>query len=186
MTHMTGNEETDRRSGRRRDLLAAAFIAALSVTAMVLALRLPNPGSSLTHPGFLPFLTGLSLLAMAAGLAISALRGVSAKSLLCKEMHVSPGLLESKESRRTLTLLMIIAIYVLLTDLITFDVRYPTRFFVVWFGSFEAVSIAVLMVTLRLFWRASLRRCFLVSVLFVIALASVFRYGFNILLPGAN
>ncbi len=64
--------------------------------------------------------------------------------------------------------------------------RYPTRLFVIWFSSYEAVSISILAVVLRIFWRALPWRCALVAVVFVIALASVFRYGFHILLPGAD
>ena len=185
-TPINGEEEGESRSSPRKDLLAAAFIAALAVFAIVLAARLPNPGGPFTHPGLLPFLTGLTLLAMAAGLGFSAVRDGGAKALLQGRAAGASGFFGREDGRRTLLLIAIIALYVLLADLVTFDLRYPTQFFVVQFSSYEAISIAILTMVLRIFWRAPLWRCLLVSVVFVIALASVFRHGFHILLPGAD
>ncbi len=185
-TPIIGEEETETRSSPRKDLLAAAFIAVLAVFAMVLAARLPNPGGPFTHPGLLPFLTGLTLLAMAAGLGRSAVRDGGARALFEGRADGAPRFFRDEEGRRTLLLIAVIALYVLLADLVTFDLRYPTQFFVIQFSSYEAISIAILTAVLRIFWRAPLWRCLLVSVVFVIALASVFRYGFHILLPGAD
>ncbi len=183
--HISGEEHLAATSPEK-DLVAVAVIAALSIFAMVLAVRMPNPGGPFTHPGLLPFLTGLSLLAMAAGLGLSAVREGGAKSLLRRRWRGVASLLGGEESRRTLLLVGIIGIYVLLADIVTFDLRYPTRLFVFWFSSYEAVSIPVLALILRIFWRAPWWRCALVAGVFVIALAAVFRYGFHILLPGAD
>ena len=179
-------EEGESRSSPRKDLIAAAFLTVLSVFAMALASRLPNPGGPLTHPGLLPFLTGLTLLAMAAGLGFSAVRDGGAKALFQRIADGAPDVLGHEDARRTLLLVAIIGLYVLLADLVTFDLRYPMQFFVVHFSSYEAISIGILTMVLRIFWRAPLWRCLLVSVVFVIALASVFRHGFHILLPGAD
>ncbi len=185
-TPIISEEEGETRSSPRKDLLAAGCIAALAVFAIVLATRLPNPGGPFTHPGLLPFLTGITLLAMAAGLGLSAVRDGGAKALFQRSADGAPGIFGHEDGRRTLLLVAIIGLYVLLTDLVTFDLRYPTQFFVVHFSSYEAISIAILTTVLRIFWRAPLWRCLLVSVVFVIALASVFRHGFHILLPGAD
>ena len=181
-----GGEEHLARTSPGKDLVAVALIAALSVFAMVLAVRMPNPGGPFTHPGLLPFLTGLTLLAMVAGLGVSAVREGGAKSLFRRRGDGAPRLLGDEESRRTLLLVVIIGLYVLLTDIVTFDLRYPTPLFAIWFSSYEAVSIPILALILRIFWRAPRWRCALVAVVFVIALAAVFRYGFHILLPGAD
>ena len=181
-----GGEEDLAMTSAAKDLVAVALIAALSVFAMVFAVRMPNPGGPFTHPGLLPFLTGLTLLAMVAGLGLSAVREGGAKSLLRRRWRGVPSLLGDEQSRRTLLLVGIIGIYVLLADIVTFDLRYPTRLFVIWFSSYEAVSIPILALILRIFWRAPWWRCALVAGVFVIALAAVFRYGFHILLPGAD
>lgn len=186
MTRTDGDEKRIDLAGRRKDLLAAIVIAAFAIFAMILSARLQSPDTIYTHPGLLPFLTGLSLLAMAIALAVSAVRQVGVKALFPRRTAGEPGPLTNYEGLRTLLLIVIIAAYVILTDLITFDLRYPTRFFVIQFSSYEAVSIVILTTTLRIFWKAALWRCLLVSVVFVIALASVFRHGFHILLPGAN
>jgi len=179
-------EDVEARSSPRKDFIAAAVIAVFAVFAMALATRLPNPGGPFTHPGLLPFLTGITLLAMAVGLGLSAMRDGGAKALFKERAHDAPAIFGHDVGRRTVLLVAIIGLYVLLADLVTFDLRYPTQFFVVHFSSYEAVSIAILTIVLRIFWRAPLWRCLLVSVVFVIALASVFRHGFHILLPGAD
>ncbi len=183
--HISG-EENLAATSPEKDLVAVAVIAALSVFAMVLAVGMPNPGGPFTHPGLLPFLTGLTLLAMAAGLGVSAVREGGAKELFRRRWRGVPRLLSDEENRRTLLLVVIIGLYVLLADIVTFDLRYPTPLFVIWFSSYEAVSIPILALILRIFWRAPLWRCALVAGVFVIALAAVFRYGFHILLPGAD
>ena len=53
-------------------------------------------------------------------------------------------------------------------------------------GSFECMTIPVLTVILRLFWRAATWKCLLVSSIAVFALATAFRYGFIIPLPGTD
>jgi hypothetical protein len=69
---------------------------------------------------------------------------------------------------------------------VTFDLRFPTPLFAIHFSSYEAVSIPVLTAVLNIFWREPPWRCLVVASIFVIALASVFRYGFHLLLPGAD
>ena len=64
-----GEEESDERSTPGMNLGAAIVIGLLSILAMALSLRMPNPSTIYTAPGLLPFLTGLSLLIMAFALA---------------------------------------------------------------------------------------------------------------------
>ncbi len=74
----------------------------------------------------------------------------------------------------------------LLGGLISFDLRYPTTFFVFQFSSWEAISIPILMAVLWFFWRGAWWKCGLLSIAMVFALAGIFRYAFHILLPAAG
>ncbi|MEE8397204.1 MAG: hypothetical protein V3S29_14200 [bacterium] len=170
-----------------RDLLAAGVIAILAVAASVLALLLPNPGNPATAPGLLPFITGLTLFLMALALGVSAWRAGGAGQLARFWRGAGwGGWLRDATGRRTALLFGIIGLYVLLVDLITFDLRYPTRLFELRFSSYEFVSIPMLTWILRMFWRAPLIHCLLVSLSVVLSLAWVFRSGFKILLPGSD
>jgi hypothetical protein len=80
----------------------------------------------------------------------------------------------------------LIFLYVVVLDLVTFDLRFPTPFYTFRFGSYEAVSIPMIALILRIFWRAPLVQCSVVSILCVLSLAAVFRDVFKILLPGAD
>ena len=178
-----GEEELD--SGTSgRDLLASGVIGLFALAALVLALRLPNPGTAFTAPALFPIVIALTLMCMAAGLGFSAwLRGGWAE--LLQKRHIRTAA-ENLERKRTGVLIAIIAAYVVLLEFITFDLSYPTRLLELRFSGYEAVSIPILTLVLRIFWRAHVLRCLLVSVLIVMALAWIFRYGFKILLPGSG
>jgi hypothetical protein len=177
-------EDNDKRSTPGKDLAASAVIAVFAVLVMLLALRMPNPGTLFTAPGLLPFLTGLALLIMAAGLGISSIRADGVKALLQGPGKSVRDYFADIENWRTLLLIGIIILYVIVTQQIAFDLRFPTKFFAFSFSSYELISIITLTLILRIFWRATLVRCLLVSAFWIIALASVFRYAFHILLPG--
>jgi len=167
-----------------KDIAAAGVIIVLSLLVIIFAVRMPNPDTIFTHPGLLPFLIGLTLIAMALGLAIRAIRMGGVKNILRARERSVRTFFEKIENRRTLLVIGIIILYVILVDFIAFDLRLPVGFFVFHFSSFELISIVVLSVILRIFWRATLIRCTLVSAGWIIALVSVFRYAFHILLPG--
>jgi len=167
-----------------KDIAAAGVIIVLSLLVIIFAVRMPNPDTIFTHPGLLPFLIGLTLIAMALGLAIRAFRLGGVKNILQARERSVRTFFEKTENRRTLLVIGIIILYVILVDFIAFDLRLPVGFFVFHFSSFELISIVVLSVILRIFWRATLIRCTLVSAGWIIALVSVFRYAFHILLPG--
>ena len=176
-----GEEGEDTRSSPRKDLIASAVIGLVSITAMVLALRMPTQGSFYSAPGLLPFLVGLSLFAMSAGLAIKALRRGALRNA-----DARPAVsLSSGEVIAVPFLIGVVAIYIVALDLFTFDIDLPTPIFLFQFSSYELISAITLLVLLKIFWRAALWRCALVSVVWVAALASVFRYAFHILLPGS-
>lgn len=167
-----------------KDIAAAGVIIALSLLFIILAVRMPNPGTIFTHPGLLPFLIGLTLIVMALGLAIRAIRLGGVKNILQVRARSVRTLLADIENRRTLLIIGIIFLYVVLVDFIAFDLRWPVGFFVFHFSSFELISIVMLSLILRIFWRATLKRCFLISACWVIGLVSAFRYAFHILMPG--
>jgi hypothetical protein len=179
-----GEEEDDSRSTPCKDLAASAVIAGFALFVMVLALRMASPGSVFTAPGLLPFVTGLSLLIMAIGLGIRSVRRGGVRDLFQRQGKGVRKNFAETEKLRTLLLIGIIILYVIVTNQIGFDLRFPTGFFAFHFSSYELLSIICLTLILRIFWRSTLLRCFLVSVCWTLALASIFRYGFHILLPG--
>ena len=179
-----GEEDDDIRTTPAKDLAAAVFIAALSLFVIIQAVRMPKPTTIYTHPGLLPFLTGFSLLLMAVGLGIRAIRMGGARNLFAIHGKIARDHLTDIESLRTFLLIGIVIVYVILVDFIGFDLRLPVGSFVFFFSSYELISIIMLTVTLKIFWRARFWRCLLVSACWVVAIASTFRYAFQILLPG--
>lgn len=178
-----GEEDTGERVSARQNLIAALVLASIAVLAMVLAVRLETPGRFYSAPGLLPFLVGLSLLAMAVALGAMAVRNGGARSLFANRGGFR-RLLEDEEQRRTLLLLAIITVYVVLVDLVPFEWRMPAGGFDLRFTGYELFSIAALTLILRIFWRRPVSHCLAVSFVMVIALAAIFRHGFRILLPG--
>jgi hypothetical protein len=180
-----GEEGEDTRSTPDKDLAAALVIGAVSLIAIYLAVAMPVLDSVLTAPGLLPFLVGLSLLAMSAGLGIRAIRNGATLRPSRMRTTASPSTEANIEKGRVAFLIGLVAVYVVAVDLVTFDIDIPTPFFRFSFSSYELVSAVVLTILLKMFWRATLPRCLLVSVVWVIVLASIFRDGFRILLPGS-
>jgi hypothetical protein len=178
-----GEEEVAEPVTARQNLIAAIVIGAIAILAMVLALRLEVPEHFFSAPGFLPLIVGLSLLFMAIGLGASAVRDGGARDLL-GGLGLPDGYFRDVERRRTFLLLAIIIAYVVLVDVVSFEWRWPLGGFELRFSGYELFSILALTLILRIFWRKPTPHCFAVSFAMVIALASVFRYGFRILLPG--
>ena len=182
----TGEENTGEMSTPRKDLAAAIFIAGFALLAMYLAWRLPVLDSIFTAPGLLPLLTGVSLLLMALGLGLKAVRQGAAEGFLRDPGAIARGYFGDQENRRMFMLAGIIFLWVIIVGQLSFEIRWPTAVYVFRFSSFETVSIPVLAWILRIFWRASLARCSLVSVLTIITLATIFRDVFKTLLPEAG
>ena len=178
-----GEEEVTEPVTARQNLIAAFVIGAIAILAMVLALRLQVPDDFYSAPGLLPFIVGFSLFLMAVGLGAQAIRDGGARNLF--DGIVGPSAwFADQERRRTLMLLGIIIVYVVLVDLLPFEWRQPVGGFELRFSGYELFSIAALTLILRIFWGRPAPHCLGVSFGMVMALASVFRYGFRILLPG--
>jgi len=179
-----GEEDTGELVSARQNLAAALVLGAIAILAMVLALRMENTGGSIySAAGLLPFLVGFSLFFMAVGLGAMAVRDGGANDFL-QGFTGFGAYFEDIERRRTILLLAIVAAYVTLVDRVAFEWRIPVGGFEFRFSGYELFSITALTLILRIFWRKPIPHCLGVSAGMVLALASIFRYGFRILLPG--
>lgn len=176
-------EEEDA-STPQKDLLAAIVVGVFALAVMVLASQQPNPGRALTAPGLLPFITGITLFAMAIGLAVGALRDGGAKGL--RNAFRTDASQSDAHAGRAWALLGLLLAWVVLIDALPFEFSYRLAGTEIDFGGFEAISTLVLAVILRVFWRASALRCVVAAGVTVLVFASIFRYGFNIPLPGTG
>jgi hypothetical protein len=179
-----GEEDIEAASTPQKDFVSACVIAALAVGAMALAWQMPDPGRSVfTHPGLLPFVTGLALLVMAVGLALRALREGGATNLLA--VFSGPADPDERElARRSWLLVAFVIALVVAIDLVTFRLRIPLGGFELRLSSFECVSIPIIAVIMKVYWGRSWLRCFAVSAAAALLLANAFRYGFTIPMPG--
>jgi hypothetical protein len=175
--------EEDDASTPQKDFVAAIVVGVFGLAVMVLAAQQPNPGRALTAPGLLPFITGLSLFAMAIGLGVAALRdggGRNVRSVFSVPPH------SDAHAGRAWALLGLLVALVVLIDALPFQVDFTVMGRELEIGTFECVSIPVLAAILRIFWRAPVLRCALVAGVTVLVFAAAFRYGFKIPLPGSG
>ena len=172
-----GEEAGSGRAPPILDLIASACLIALAIWIMIESLALEMPDSVATAPGLLPFLTAASIAVMALILAAGAWRrrrdGDRGEA---DEDAGDPG--------RTLGLVAIIAAYIAALEFLGFEYQFAFAGAWLTIGSFELISIVVLTGILALFWRAALWRCFAVALVWIMLLASAFRYIFSIPLPG--
>ncbi len=178
-----GEENTASQSSPAKDFGSAAVIGVFAVTAIVMSLRLDVPGDIYTAPGLLPFVTSLTLLLMAVVLGVRAVRAGGASGFIATANRAAGSYVASEEGRRSLLLIAIVVAYISLVGLINFDLRFPTPVFVFRLSSYEVISITVITAIMKLFWRVSLLRCFLVSMVTIEVLVAIFRYGFGIIMP---
>jgi hypothetical protein len=179
-----GEEDLEGASTPQKDLISACVIGALSIGAMVIAWQMPDPGRSVfTHPGLLPFVVSLTMLAMAIGLTVRALREGGAKNLL--GVFARPADPEEREyGWRSWLLIVFVIALVIAIDIVTFRIRIPLGDFELRLSSFESVAIPVVTVIMKIYWGRSWWRCFAVATAAAFLLASAFRYGFKIPMPG--
>ncbi len=179
-------EEGEDPSTANMNMGAALFLCVFALLAIYFAWGLDVPGSPYTAPGLLPILTGLSLLGMAGGLARRAWKAGASTQVFDYKKRLTVQFMADEENRRGILLIAIIAVYVFAIDFFGFDLRLPVAGFSLQFGSYELFSILALFAILKIFWRATSLHCALVAIGWVMALATVFRYGFRILLPGSG
>jgi len=181
-----GEEDIEGASTPQKDLVAAGVVTALAIAAMIFAWQMPDPGRSVfTHPGMLPFITGLALLAMAIGLAVRALReggGTNLQSVIAKP--ADPG--EQEYARRSWVLIGLVVALVVAIDIVSFRIRIPVGDFEFKLSSFECVAIPIVTVIFRFFWGKSWLRCLLAATVAAMLLAAAFRWGFKIPMPGVD
>jgi hypothetical protein len=181
-----GEEDLEGASTPQKDLLSACVIAAFSVFALVLAWQWENPGHlRFTHPGLLPIVIGVSLLAMVVGLGVRAVREGGAKNF-GSIFAPTPEGEEQGYGPRVWMLIALVVVLVILVDIVSFRIRIPIGGFEFKISSFECTAIPVVTVIMKIFWRASWVRCFLVAAITAMLLAAAFRYGFKIPMPGVD
>lgn len=161
------------------DLIAAAFLVALSCLVMAASLSLPVPGDLRTAPGLLPFLTALSLLAMAVILGLSANKRRKAGVVMAPD-----EIRDSAEDRRAMLLAGTVALYVLALQILAFQVFFSLAKVPFVLSAFEPVTIIALASIIHVSWRGPLWITVLVSVGWTLALSLLFQKLFQIPLPG--
>ena len=179
----SGEEDTAAQTTPTKDFGSACVIGALAIAVSIMSVRLDVPGSVYTAPGLLPLVTSVSLLLMAIFLGVRAARAGGARDFAGGARRAVASYLSDEEGRRSLLLMAIIVAYVVLVGQISFDLRLPTPIFVFRLSSYEVISIGVITLIMKLFWKVSLLRCFLVSLITIEVLAAIFRYGFAIIMP---
>lgn len=180
-----GEEDVDAASTPQKDLVSACVIAAVCIAAIAMAWAMPDPGRTIyTHPGLLPIVVGVSLLAMVIGLAARALREGGARNLVSIVSGRPPG--DQSESWRAWVLIALIIAFVVALDVVTFRLRFPIGDIELKLSSFEVVAIPMTTAILRMFWRKPVVRCLIVAVIAVLLLTTAFRYGFKIPMPGVD
>ena len=183
----TGDEGSGARSTPHKDFVASIVVGLVGLLAMFISLRLDAPDSFYTAPGLLPFVTGASLLLMAIGHFIKTKRQYGMNKMLkSKGILIIKEYLADIEASRTLMLMIFIGLYILVLGQMDMDLRFKTTFYTFRFSGFELISIPVIFVILRFFWRSTIFNCLFVSAGIIIFLAVVFRDGFQILLPGSG
>ena len=173
-------------SSVKNDLISSTVVAIIGIVAMVMATQLEYPDSILTSPGVLPFFTGLCLIFMSISLTYSALKRRKEQPRINKTTTKATKYYSEREFRQTTILAVIVLIYVIALDQINFNFRYATSFYTFNLSSFEVVSIPIIAVILYYFWRGKVLHCIALSAFIIFFLATVFREGFQILLPGSG
>jgi hypothetical protein len=179
----TGEEILDSQITPAQDLGSACLIGALAILVMFFSVQLDSPGNIYTAPGLLPLVISLSLLLMAILLGFKSLQAGGASSFTKAFKLAVKGYFSDEQERRSVLLVTIVTVYVVLVDIISFNFRLPTSLFVFQLSAYEVISILVTTLILKLFWKASPIRCFIISLLTIEVLANIFRFGFGILMP---
>lgn len=161
------------------DLIATAFLLALSVLVLVASLRLPVPGGLVTAPGLLPFMTAGSLGIMAVLLGISAVvRRRDGTPMWEDTGH------DRDEITRAVVLVTSVAVYIAALQALAFQYYFNIGTIPMVLSAFEPTTIVALAAIIHIFWRGPLWITALISVGWTLTLSLVFQKVFNIPLPG--
>ena len=174
-----GEEASAGHAAPTLDLIAAAFLIALSILVMVASLTLPVPGALTTAPGLLPFMTAASLLVMAILLGFSALNR--------RRRGVAPDPADSRsgeEGRRTLLLAATVALYIAALQVLAFQTFFSVAGIPLILSAFEPVTMIALATLIHLFWHGPLWITVVISISWTLILSLVFQKIFQIPLPG--
>lgn len=161
------------------DLFAAGFLIALSILVMVASVMLPVPGSLLTAPGLLPFLTAASLAIMALMLGNSAWQRRKAGVVM------DPAdMRDREEDRRAMVLAGVVAAYILALQFLAFQIYLKIAGVDIVLSAFEPVTIIALSTIIHFAWRGPLWITVAISSGWTLLLSLVFQKLFQIPLPG--
>jgi tripartite tricarboxylate transporter TctB family protein len=177
-TSFAGEDENAGFASPKLDLIAAGFLAVLSIWIMVEAFQLKMPGDVSTFPGLMPIVTAGSLLIMAGMLGFLAWKRRGTET-------VEDEGDEEVSFTRTTLLFAFIGSYILALDLVPFTYRFDLFGTQLVFGAFETHTTITLTLLLAYFWRAGLMKALAVGALWTVSLAGVFRYVFEVPLPGS-
>lgn len=161
------------------DLIATAFLVALSGVVMVASVRLPVPGDLRTAPGLLPFVTAASLCVMALFLGVTALKRHRAGP------YVAP--IEDRtfdENLRVFALAATIGCYIGALHVLAFQQGFTIGDVYFTLSAFEPATIIALAVIIQVSWRGPVWITTTVSVVWTLLLSVVFQKVFAIPLPG--
>ena len=159
------------RQSAGKDIISAAFVMGMGIAVSVWALFLPRPSGWSSAPGLVPLLFAGSMTLMGLGLLTSALRRKGVAYLRKAWTDFSAvGLFQATQTKRTLWIVVLSAIYTLVLS-----GRVP----------FEIAGTLFLLSTLTVFWRkGGWLKILLISVCVPLTFGLMFRLLFAILVPG--
>ena len=154
-----------------KDIISAAFVMGIGIAVSVWALFMPRPSGWSSAPGLVPLLFAGSMTLMGLGLLTSALRRKGVAYLRQAWTDFSAvGLFQETQTKRTLWIVVLSAIYTLVLS-----GRVP----------FEIAGTLFLLSSLTVFWRkGGWLKILLISVCVPITFGLMFRLLFAILVPG--
>jgi hypothetical protein len=161
------------------DLIASAFLLALSGVVLVASLQLPVPGGVSTAPGLLPFLTAASLAIMAVLLGISALVRRREGAQMWDD-----STRDHSEEKRAIVIVIAVGLYVAGLQTLAFQYFFTLGSVPMVLSAFEPVTTIALAAIIHIFWRGPLWITALVSLGWTLTLSVIFQKVFNVPLPG--
>ncbi len=160
------------------DLIASAFLVVLSIVIMAASIALPMPEQHRLFHTSLPFLVAASLLLMALGLAMIAIRRRQVVASVVADRR------DRETERKTLQLAAAVAGYIAALQFLAFRHDIVIAGFRHTISAFEPVTIIALVAIIHLAWRGPLWITALIAIGWTLTLSLVFQHIFVIPLPG--